>query len=205
MQFEKKKPSVPDAIPVAFTVPEVEWLSSEAAIGSGATAFDVLARETRMALLRKVMQARRDAVGDKLPASLASLPLIRQDMPKGEGFHGGQMPWNMAMIELSYIDLYPLEPDKPAPHTVAVELTVPELGMVIDMAKFAVRATSEHDPLEETMTEEERQMLDIEPESPESVLRNQVKDHGENVSRNDIARGVLHAFAEYRQSPPEQG
>jgi len=191
MQFDKK-PFTPDSIPVKLTVPETEWLTYEATFDTG----DEARNEAHLALLRKVMQARRDAVGDQLPPRLAKLPLISRDMPRDD-YTNGVMEWSFAMGDLRKIDLYPLNPDHEAPHTVAVNLTINELGMIVGMAAFALESSSERDPFDMSYVAEMRELFGEESGSPAAVRENQEIELGNAIERGDIARAMLHAMLQY--------
>jgi|GEM_PF-2168962 len=194
MQFDKEKPSTPNKIPVQLTVPEVEWLYSEAPLGMSEA--DAEQKAVHLGLMRKVMQARRNAVGDQLPESVASLPLIHQDMPPGKHFLDGVVEWGMAMGDLHAIDLFPLNPDEPALHTVAVELTLPELAAIVSMADFVINTTSEPREAGPELTEAEQRAFGIEPGSPTPVQHQEIARESA-VERDDIARGMLDAIADY--------
>lgn len=119
MQFESK-PHEKDRIPVRLTTSELDWISQKS-IPEGY-------RPIHHEMMCKLMQARRDAVGDKLPAELAELPLTTQDMPWSTS-KAKLKQWLVAMGKLHAVEREGRSKDQPEPHTISVELTSEELDL----------------------------------------------------------------------------
>ncbi len=194
MQFEKKKPSIPDAIPVKFTTAEIEWLDYQPVAEENELAY--------LAMMRKLMQARRDAVGDRLPASVAALPLISQDMPPTAPDSPWQagLNWIMAMRPLGAIEREAQSEDQPMPHTATAELTPQEIDLI------AIAAANEldhegHRALDSKENQAEfEELIGHKPTTffPDKAEYEEV-GFGLDLYHNDIAAGLMDAVITYRQ------
>jgi len=197
MQFENK-PHTKDALPVKFTTIEAVWLDHQG-LGAKAKAEDKTAYR---ALRRKLMQARRDAVGDRLPADVAALPLIPQDMPDYDPSTRAGLGWLLTMGKLVAIENEAHSDDKLAPHTVTTELTAQEIDLISTVACKELRDENSYDF---EITAEDRAIFEkfgysVEPwKDPSDPV---VASFSMELEHKAIAAGIMHAIFDYRQESP---
>lgn len=189
MQFENK-PHEPDKIPAQFTPYEIDWLCSNRPQNVDAQAYhDMMAR---------LMQARRDAVGDRLPKSVADLPLTPDFLDSQ-----ATIKWSLTMSNLREIENEHCNDDRPDPCTVAVELTAQDLKIIGAAAAFTLQATAQFDPFA-SFDHEDWERFNKKPETPEGIIIHQEVALDLAVRDKDMATGLILPIITYWQDNPTQ-